>query len=339
MSTRHKKVVVITGASAGLGRAIAQRFADEGACIALIARGRERLEAARRDVIYRGGRALAIPLDVADAEAVDEAADQVERHFGPIDVWVNNAMVSVFSAVREMNAAEYRRVTEVTYLGYVHGTLSALSRMLPRDRGVIIQVGSSLAHRAIPLQSAYCAAKHAVKGFTESLITELEHDGSNVRVTMVQMPAMNTPQFDWVKNRLPNRMKPMGVIFQPDVGAEAVYYATQNDCGRELLVTWSTIKLIFGEKVVPRYIDRRLARDAFDGQQTNEPRDGNGAGNLWDPVPGLQGAHGRFDDLAHGRSLELWARTHRRTLLAAGGTIAAILVGVFARPRATWRRT
>jgi NAD(P)-dependent dehydrogenase (short-subunit alcohol dehydrogenase family) len=324
----RRQVVVITGASAGLGRAIAQRFAEDGACIGLIARGRERLEAARRDVVYRGGRARTYAIDVADPDAVEDAAERVEDAFGPIDVWINNAMTSVFSPVREMEPDDYRRVTDVTYLGYVHGTLSALRRMLPRDRGVIIQVGSSLAHRGIPLQSAYCAAKHAVKGFTESLLVELAHDRSNVRVTMVQMPAMNTPQFDWAKSRLPRRLKPMGVIFQPEVGAEAVHYAAHHDCCRELLVTGSTLKLVFGEKLVPRYIDRRLAREGYDGQQADEPRRANGDGNLWAPVAGLQGAHGRFDDRARGFSAELWARTHRRSLVVAGGAVAGVLLGV-----------
>src|SRR6185437_735004 len=244
------EVVVVTGASAGLGRAIVERFARDGSQIALIARGRERLEQARAAVESLGGRALVLPLDVADAEAVEQAADTAERELGPIDVWINNAMVSVYSPIKEMPAAEFRRVTEVTYLGYVNGTLAALKRMLPRDRGVIIQVGSALAHRSIPLQSAYCAAKHAIMGFHESLLSELIHDGSRLRATMVQMPAMNTPQFDWAKSRLPHRTQPVPPIFQPEVGADGVLYAVDNDCGRELLVAWPTVKAVLGNKVV-----------------------------------------------------------------------------------------
>ena len=218
------EVVVVTGASAGLGRAITQRFAREGAYIGLLARGRDGLEGARKDVEELGGKALVLPTDVADAEAVERAAEAIEREFGPIDIWINNAMVSVFSPVKEMKPEEYKRVTEVTYLGYVYGTLAALKRMLPRDRGVIVQVGSALAYRGIPLQSAYCGAKHAIQGFVDSLRSELLHDKSNVRVTMVQVPAMNTLQFDWVKSRLPNKPLPVPPIFQPEVGAEAVHF-------------------------------------------------------------------------------------------------------------------
>src|SRR5919201_4695879 len=249
------EVVVITGASAGVGRATAREFARRGARVGLIARGRDGLEGARREVERLGGRALVLPLDVADHEAVERAAEAVETELGPIDVWVNNAMLSVFSPVKEMRPEEYRRVTEVTYLGYVHGTLAALRRMLPRDRGVIIQVGSALAYRGIPLQAAYCAAKHAVMGFHESLLSELLHDGSRVRVTMVQMPAMNTPQFDWVRSRLPNKAEPVPPIFQPEVGAEAVFYAAHQDGGRELLVGWPTITAVFANMFAPAYID------------------------------------------------------------------------------------
>src|SRR5579872_323908 len=215
------EVVVVTGASAGVGRATVRAFARRGAHIGLLARGRAGLEGARREVEALGGRALVLPIDVSDAEAVEAAAEAVESKFGPIDIWVNDAMCSVFSPVREMTAEEFRRVTEVTYLGFVYGTLAALRRMLPRDRGIIVQVGSALAYRGIPLQSAYCAAKHAIQGFTESLRCELIHDGSGVRVTMVQMPALNTPQFDWVKSRLPRRPQPVPPIFQPEVAAEA----------------------------------------------------------------------------------------------------------------------
>jgi len=329
MSTeRTKEVVVITGASAGLGRAIAQRFADDGARIGLIARGQERLESARADVQSRGGVALVLPLDVADADAVEHAAETVERELGPIDIWVNNAMTSVFSPVSEMQPDEYRRVTEVNYLGFVHGTLAALKRMRQRSRGVIVQVGSALAHRSIPLQSAYCATKHAIKGFTESLCTELLHDNAGVRVTMVDMPAMNTPQFDWVRSRLPNRAQPVPPIFQPEVGAQAVYYAAHNDCGPELLVGWPTVEAVVGEKFVDGYINHRLAKTGYASQQTDEPAHPR-PDNLWQPAPGNWGAHGRFDDRARSFSMELWARTHREWLaLGAAGTIG-LLLGVF----------
>src|SRR5919112_3344834 len=231
--TKRAEVVVITGASAGLGRAAAREFARRGAHVALIARGRDGLEGARREVEALGGRALVLPLDVSDADAVERAAETVERELGPIDVWVNNAMVSVFSPVREMRAEEYRRVTEVTYLGYVYGTLAALKRMLPRDRGVIVQVGSALAYRSIPLQAAYCAAKHAITGFTESLRCELLHDESNVSVTEVHMPALNTPQFGWVKSRLPRKAQPVPPIFQPEVAARAIVFAAHHADRRE----------------------------------------------------------------------------------------------------------
>jgi NAD(P)-dependent dehydrogenase (short-subunit alcohol dehydrogenase family) len=245
------EVIVVTGASAGLGRAIVRRFARDGSAIGLIARGRERLEQTLVEVESLGGRGLVLPLDVADADAVEEAAARVETELGPIDVWINNAMVSVYSPIKQMTADEFRRVTEVTYLGYVHGTLAALKRMLPRDRGVIIQVGSALAHRSIPLQSAYCASKHAIMGFHESLLSELIHDKSKVRTTMVQMPAMNTPQFDWAKSRLPRQPQPVPPIYQPEVGADAVHHAVRHDVGREFLVSWSTIKAVVGEKLVP----------------------------------------------------------------------------------------
>jgi NAD(P)-dependent dehydrogenase (short-subunit alcohol dehydrogenase family) len=248
--SKEARVVVVTGASAGVGRATVRALAREGAAIGLIARGRAGLEAAREDVERLGGRALVLPCDVADAEAVEAAAERVERELGPIDVWINNAMVSVFSRVRDMTAEEYRRVTEVTYLGYVHGTLSALRRMLPRDRGVIVQVGSALAYRGIPAQSAYCAAKHAIQGFNDSLRTELMHDGNNVRVTDVHLPAVNTPQFRWVKSRLPNKAQPVPPIHQPEVAAEAILFAMETE-RREVWLGWPTVKAIVGNRVAP----------------------------------------------------------------------------------------
>jgi len=318
------EVIVVTGASAGLGRAIVERFARDGSSIALIARGRDRLEQARASVEALGGHALVLPLDVADADAVERAADIVERELGPIDVWINNAMVSVYSPIKEMPAAEFRRVTEVTYLGYVHGTLAALKRMLPRDRGVIIQVGSALAHRSIPLQSAYCASKHAILGFHESLLSELIHDGSRVRTTMVQMPAMNTPQFDWAKSRLPRQTQPVPPIFQPEVGADAVHHAVRTDVGREFLVAWPTVKAVLGEKLVPGYIDARLGRAGYAGEETSEPADPNRPDNLWSPAPGAYGAHGRFDDRSRDASVELWLAKRKRWLTLGGAFIAGV---------------
>ena len=329
----RREVVVVTGASAGLGRAIVERFARDGAAIGLIARGRERLEDAKGSVESLGGRGLVLPLDVADADAVEHAAQTVERELGEIDVWINNAMVSVYSPIKEMPAEEFRRVTEVTYLGYVNGTLAALKRMLPRDRGVIIQVGSALAHRSIPLQSAYCAAKHAILGFHESLLSELLHDGSHVRTTMVQMPAMNTPQFDWAKSRLPRQTQPVPPIFQPEVGADAVHHAVRHDVGRELLVAWPTVKAVVGEKLVPAYIDRRLGRDGYSSEETEVPADPARPDNLWGPVPGPYGAHGRFDDRSKDFSVELWLAKHRPWLQLAGAAVAGVALGALSGRR------
>jgi NAD(P)-dependent dehydrogenase (short-subunit alcohol dehydrogenase family) len=318
------EVIVVTGASAGLGRAIVERFARDGSSIGLIARGRERLQQAGATVEALGGRALLLPLDVADADAVERAAETVEQELGPIDVWINNAMVSVYSPIKQMPAAEFRRVTEVTYLGYVHGTLAALKRMLPRDRGIIIQVGSALALRSIPLQSAYCASKHAILGFHESLLSELIHDGSHVRATMVQMPAMNTPQFDWAKSRLPRQTQPVPPIFQPEVGADAVHHAVRTDVGRELLVAWPTVKAVFGEKLVPGYIDRKLGRDGYSGEETSVPADPNRPDNLWSPAPGAYGAHGRFDDRSRDVSVELWLAKRKPWIALAGAIVAGV---------------
>ena len=328
------RVVVVTGASAGLGRAIARAFGARGAAVGLIARGEERLAATQSEIRDAGGRALALPADVSDASALEAVADRAERELGPIDVWVNNAMVSVFSPVKETTPAEFRRVTEVTYLGYVHGTMAALHRMLPRDAGTIVQVSSALAFRAIPLQSAYCAAKHAIKGFTESLRTELLHDGSGVRVTMVHMPALNTPQFDWVRSRLPHRAQPVPPVYQPEVGAEAVVHAVLHPDLRDLTVGGSSVKAIWGERIAPGLIDRYLARTGYRSQQTGEPERPGRPDNLWDPVPGDFGAHGRFDRRARTHSAQLWMSEHRAmTLLAAGIAGAAAAAAWRARRR------
>jgi NAD(P)-dependent dehydrogenase (short-subunit alcohol dehydrogenase family) len=318
-------VVVITGASAGVGRATARAFAHAGADVGLIARGRDGLEAARREAAALGRRAAIVAADVADADAVDAAAADVERTLGPIDVWINNAMVSVFSPVRELTPDDVRRVTEVTYLGVVYGTLSALKRMLPRDRGVIVQVGSALAYRGIPLQAAYCGAKHAIQGFTESLRCELLHDRSRVRVTMVQLPAMNTPQFGWVKSRLPRKPQPVPPIFQPEVAADAIVWAASHD-RRELSVGGPTVAAIYGNKIAAGVLDRYLARTGYDAQQTDEPADPARADNLWAPLPGDAGAHGAFDDRAWATSPQTWINTHMRTIAAASLVLAGTVL-------------
>jgi short-subunit dehydrogenase len=321
-TTSDGEVVVITGASAGVGRATAQAFARRKARIGLLARGRERLEATRGEVEAAGGRALVCPTDVADANQVEAAAAAIEDAFGPIDIWVNNAMTSVFSPVKQMTADEIRRVTEVTYLGYVHGTLSALRRMLPRDRGVIVQVGSALAYRSIPLQAAYCGAKHAIVGFTDSLRCELIHDSSNVRLTAVHMPALNTPQFNWVLSRLPRKPQPVPPIFQPEVAADAIVWAAHHN-RRELNVGWPTVQAIWAQKVFPGLLDRYLAKTGYDGQQYDGAADPNRPSNLWEPVPGDFGAHGDFDSRARDWSPQLWANTRRSWLAVAGAGVAA----------------
>ena len=304
------RVVVITGASAGVGRAVARTFGRRGDAVALLARGRDGLEATRREVEGAGGRALAISLDVADADAVESAAQQVEVEVGPIDVWINNAMVSVFAPFKDISAGDYRRVTEVTYLGYVHGTMSALRRMLSRDAGVIVQVGSALAYRAIPLQSAYCGAKHAIEGFTESLRCELAHDKSNVRVTTVQLPALNTPQFHWVKTTFKRHPRPVPPIFQPEVAADAIAWAADHP-RREYWLSWSTARAILANRVVPGILDRYLARAGYEAQQDRKPIEAGRPNNLFEPIAGDAGAHGEFTKGAKERS-PLWRLTRHR---------------------------
>ena len=322
-------MVVITGASAGVGRATVREFARHGASIGLVARGREGLEAARREVIDLGGKAIVLPTDVADAGQVEAAAERVETELGPIDIWVNDAMTSVFSPIKKMTAEEFKRVTEVTYLGYVYGTLAALKRMLPRDRGSIVHVGSALAYRSIPLQAAYCASKHAVLGFYASLRTELMHDGSHVRTTMVQMPALNTPQFGWVKSRLPHKAQPVPPIYQPEVAARAIYYAAHHPKRREYYPAWSSVKAIFGNKLVPSLADRYLARTGYSSQQYDGPEDPDRPFNLWEPVAGDHGAHGNFNNRARTRSTELWLETHPLYLTLGVLGLAGALTGLF----------
>lgn len=321
------KVVVVTGASAGAGRATVRLFAKKGANVALIARGHDGLEGAKREVESYGRRALVLPTDVADATAVEEAAEKTESELGPIDVWVNVAMVSVFSPFIEMTAEEFKRVTEMTYLGYVYGTMSALRRMHKRNRGTIVQVGSALAYRSIPLQAAYCGAKHGIVGFTDSLRCELVHNKSKVRLTVVHMPALNTPQFSWVKSRLPRKPQPVPPIFEPEVAAEAIVYAARHP-RREIWVGAPTVAAITGQKFIPGILDRYLGKTGFDSQQYDGAADPNRPNNLWEPLPGDHGAHGDFDTRAHQRSWQLTLDLNRRWiglgLVAAGAVVALI---------------
>jgi NAD(P)-dependent dehydrogenase (short-subunit alcohol dehydrogenase family) len=321
------EVVVITGASAGLGRATARKFAEHGARIGLIARGLDGLKAAQKEVAELGGKAVVIPVDVANADQIEAAAAQIEAELGNIDVWINNAMTSVFSPIKETTAEEFRRVTEVTYLGYVYGTLAALKRMRPRDHGVIVQVGSALAYRGIPLQAAYCAAKHAIQGFCDSLRCELIHDNSAVRVTMLQMPALNTPQFGWVKSRLPRKAQPVPPIFQPEVAAEAIYFAAHNP-RREFYVGLPSVKAIVVNKIAPGLLDHFLARNGYDSQQHDGAEDPNRPDNLWQPVPGDHGAHGAFHARAKKWSPQLWTSEHRAWV--AVGVMALAISGLLA---------
>jgi NAD(P)-dependent dehydrogenase (short-subunit alcohol dehydrogenase family) len=321
-----REVVAITGASAGIGRAIAHEFARHGAAIGLIARGQAGLEAAAGDVRELGGIATAHEADVADAEAVDDAAAAIEAQHGPIDVWVNNAMTTVFAFFDEVAPEEYERATRVTYLGTVWGTRSALRRMQPRDKGTIVQVGSALAYRGIPLQAPYCGAKHAIKGFTESLRCELRARDSRVHVTMVQLPGLNTPQFDHCLSRMPRHPQPVPPMFQPEVAARSVYWAAHHR-RRELYVGLPTVYTIVGNKFAPWLAERYLAKTAIDGQQTSEPFDGAAVANLFEPTDRDRDehAHGIFDHQAHGRSEQAWLSRHR--LPMALGLGAATLAG------------
>jgi NADP-dependent 3-hydroxy acid dehydrogenase YdfG len=336
---KRKQVVMVTGASAGLGRAIAHAFARNGARLGLIARNPESLEACRNEVVELGGEGIAFPLDVSDAAAVDDAAGRLESTFGPIDVWVNNAMASVFSPVKEMRPEEYKRATEVTYLGYVYGTLAALHRMLPRDRGTIIQVGSALAVRSIPLQSAYCGGKHAILGFTDSLRCELYHDKSNVRLTVVQMPAMNTVQFTWVKSRLRNKPQPVPPIYQPEVAAQAVVHAAHaRRPRREYWVGMSTVKAIVGQKFIPGLLDRYLGKTGYQAQQTDEPDNPDRPNNLREYVPGAHSAHGPFDERSQSCSVQVFLDLHRKWFLTGAAAAAAAGGIVLARKRCCRKR-
>ncbi len=325
------EVVVITGATAGVGRAVAHAFARRGAHIGLLARGAERLEATRREVEQLGGRAIGIPTDVADARRVESAATAVEEAFGPIDTWVNNAMTSVFAEFIDIEPDEYQRVTDVCYHGTVNGTRAALKRMLPRDRGSIVLVGSALAYRGIPLQSAYCGAKHGVQGMFDSIRAELHHRDSRVHITMVQLPAVNTPQFSWVRSKLPNRSQPVPPIFQPEVAAKAVVWAAHHR-RRELFVGWPSVKAIVGNKAAPAIADRVLGESGYEDQMLDEPA-GDRPDNLFEPFPGDPGTHGAFDHRSKSSSVQLAISLKRRWIMLGALGLAAVLGSMAAARR------
>ncbi|HSR13677.1 MAG TPA: SDR family oxidoreductase [Thermodesulfobacteriota bacterium] len=318
------EVVVVTGASAGVGRATAVAFAQKGASVGLIARGQAGLEAAAAEVERAGGRPLVLPLDVSSPDDVERAAERVERELGPIDVWVNDAMLTIFSPFSQIRPEEFRRVTEVTYLGYVYGTMSALKRMVPRDSGVVVQVGSALAYRSIPLQAAYCGAKFGIRGFTDSVRTELLHRHSGVHITMVQLPAVNTPQFSWAKTNLPLTPRPVPPVFQPEVIAEAIMWAAAHR-KREVIVGMPSLAAIWANKFIPGLLDRYLARTGYRSQQTDRPVDPGRQDNLFSPLAGGHRTHGEFDDEAHRVSWEFQAAAYKNWIIAAGILAAGVL--------------
>jgi NAD(P)-dependent dehydrogenase (short-subunit alcohol dehydrogenase family) len=324
------RVVVVTGASAGVGRATAIAFGRRGDRVALLARGEDQLQAAADDVRAAGGSPLIVPCDVADADAVEAAAERVERQLGPIDIWVNNAMTAVLAMTWDVDPADFRRVMEVTFLGYVHGTQAALRRMRPRNRGTILQVGSALSYRAIPLQSTYCAAKFAIRGFTDSLRCELRHEGSAVRVTMVQLPGLNTPQFTWVRTTLHRRPRPVAPVFSPEVAADGIVWAADHP-RRELWIGGSTVAAILGNALVPGLADRYLARTNVEAQQDDVPIDPSRPDYLYDPLPGDRGVHGPYGDEAKARSIQLALSKHRRAVLAGAGAAVAATAATLAR--------
>lgn len=328
--SRKPPVVVITGASAGVGRAVVRRFARDRAKIGLIARGLDGLEGAAADVRAAGGEPLILPCDVSDPVAVEAAADRVEAELGPIDIWINVAFAGVLARFVDIAPEDYKRVTEVTYLGQVNGTRAALKRMMPRNRGHIVLTGSALAYRGIPLQAAYCGAKHAIQGFQDSVRAELFHAKSRINIAMVQLPGVNTPQFDWIKTDLPCKPKPASPPYQPEIPAEAIHYAAHH--GRKnIMVGWPTVEAIWGDRLASGLLDRYLGATGFAGQQADEPVEPGRRDNLWEPVPGDHGAHGRFDDIAKRHSPQLWANLHRGWLAAAG--VIGIGIGMAALGR------
>ena len=322
-------VVVITGGSAGVGRATARAFAKRGYDVGLIARDPDRLAAAAAEVLALGCRSLAVSLDVADPEAVDAAAERIQQELGPIDVWVNGAMTSSLAPIDQLPSDEIRRVTDVTYLGTVYGTQAALRRMRPRDSGVIVQISSGLAYRSVPLQAAYCGAKAATRGFTDSLRCELIHDGSRVRVAMVHLPAVNTPQFSWVRSRLPRAMQPLPPVYQPEIAARAIVWVAEHE-RRELSVGWPTVVALLGQRIAPGLMDRYLADRAWTGQLSEDPARPGTPDNLDTTVAARVGAHGAFDDMASDSSPLLWADTHRGLVTGAvtGAVIGAAAIAV-----------
>lgn len=328
MDQQRTETVVVTGGTAGVGRATVREFARNGANLAILARGEDRLQAAKKEVEEFGRKALAISVDVSDAEAVEKAADQIERELGQIDIWVNNAFAGIFARFLDVTPEEYERVTAVTYLGQVNGTRAALKRMTPRNRGSVVLVGSALAYRGIPLQSAYCGAKHAIQGLIDSVRTELIHDAPGVHISMVQLPGLNTPQFEWIRAKLPGKPRPIGAVFQPEVAARAIYFAAHSD-RKEIEVGYPTVQSIWGDKVASAWLDDYLAEVGFTGQQSPEPVSPDRKDNLFEPVPGDFAAHGRFDNEAHEDSPELWASMHKKQIgLAALGAVAATAAGV-----------
>ncbi|PWG03417.1 SDR family oxidoreductase [Sphingosinicella humi] len=321
----HKQgeIVVVTGGSAGVGRATVREFAKAGADVVVLARGKERIDAACAEVEAMGGRALGISVDVTDCDAVEAAAERIERELGPIDIWINNAFAGIFSPFMEMTPEEYRRVTEVTYMGQVHGTRAALKRMLPRDSGMIVLVGSALAYRGIPLQSAYCGAKHAVQGFLDSVRPELDYRGSQVRMCMVQLPALNTPQFEWARTHMGKKPRPVGKIYQPEVAARAIHFAAHAN-RKEVWVGSTTLEAILGDEAASALLDEYLAETGVDGQSAPAPVSPGRKDNLFEPVPGDFAAHGRFDDVAHATSTQMWLNRNRG---AVAGAVAAVAAG------------
>jgi NAD(P)-dependent dehydrogenase (short-subunit alcohol dehydrogenase family) len=327
VSNLRAKVVVVTGGTSGVGRAAVREFVRHGAHVAVLARGEDGLDATVKEIESEGSRGMGIPTDVGEPDEVERAAKLVELELGPIDVWVNDAMTTVFAPFKEITAEEFAQVTRTTYLGTVNGTGAALRRMLTRDRGVIVQVGSALAHRSIPLQSAYCGAKHGVAGFTSSLRTELLHDHSRVRVTMVHLPAMNTPQFERCAARMPNEPQPVPPIYEPEVAARAIVWAARHP-RRQYWVGASTVGTILADRMVPGLLDLYLARTNYKAQQTDRPLDPGRRGNLWGPVPGDPGAHGEFGARSGDRSLQSWTSRHRRSIGVGVAMAASASVGV-----------